>query len=137
MDPSLVLPLPLWHNNRVMSRQMRFILFLLAILVGIVLGLLYGWEINPVKYVDTTPNSLSEDYKTDYVLMVAEIYHADGDLAGARTRLEDLGKPALESVQQAILSGEENDYISADLEQMRGLASALQNQAPPTGTPGP
>ena len=47
----------------------RWILFIFAILVGAGLGLLYGWVINPVDYVDTTPDTLRIDYKTDYVLM--------------------------------------------------------------------
>jgi hypothetical protein len=52
----------------IMSRWTRF---LIAIAVGLALGLLYGWVLSPVKYVDTTPNTLRADYQTDYVLMVA------------------------------------------------------------------
>jgi hypothetical protein len=35
-------------------------------------GLLYGWMVNPVRYVNTTPDTLRADYQLDYVLMVAE-----------------------------------------------------------------
>ena len=50
---------------------------LILAIIGIALGLLYGWVIEPVKFVDTTPASLRADYQTDYVLMVAEAYRSD------------------------------------------------------------
>ncbi len=69
----------------------RWIRFFLVIAIGAAGGLFYGWVINPVKYVDTTPDTLRIDYKSDYVLMVAESYGADGDLALAARRLALLG----------------------------------------------
>ena len=57
----------------------RWILFIIAILAGAGLGLLYGWVINPVDYVDTAPDTLRIDYKTDFVLMVAEAYQGESD----------------------------------------------------------
>ena len=50
-------------------------------------GLFYGWVVNPVEYVDIAPESLRVDYKTDYVLMVAEAYQVDHDLGLAVRRL--------------------------------------------------
>jgi hypothetical protein len=70
----------------------RWLRFILAIVTGIGLGLLVGWLISPVKYVNTTPDSLGGDYKTDYVLMVAEVYQAEGNLTLAAQRLALLGK---------------------------------------------
>ena len=49
----------------------RWTLFLLVILLGLGLGLVYGWVINPVSFQDTTLNNLRIDYKTDYTLLVA------------------------------------------------------------------
>ena len=45
----------------------RWTLPLLALLIGIALGLVYGWIISPVEYVDTTPDTLRADYRADYV----------------------------------------------------------------------
>ena len=45
---------------------------LLVLLLGIALGLLVGWVLVPIQYVDTTPDTLRGDYRADYVLMVAE-----------------------------------------------------------------
>jgi len=53
----------------------------------LVLGLFYGWEINPVQFVDTTPASMRADYRADYVLMIAEAFHTDQNADVAIRRL--------------------------------------------------
>ena len=115
----------------------RWFRFILAIVVGAVLGALYGWLINPVEYVNTTPASLKNDYKADYVLMVAEAYRADQDLDLAASRLALLGdKPPAETARQALLSAEPY-YKDSDLALMRLLSEALQDHPSPAGTPTP
>jgi hypothetical protein len=105
----------------------RWIRFFLAILVGASLGLLYGWVINPVEYVDTTPDTLKSDYKADYVLMVAEAHHRDGDLSLAVKRLALLGEtPPILQVYQASLLAERAGYSDADLTLIKELLGALQ-----------
>lgn len=117
-----------------MSRWTRF---LIAVLLGGALGLLYGWVINPVKYVDTTPDSLRADYRTDYVLMVAESYHANDDLPLAARRLALLGDaPPDELVQRAMVYGAQNGYASSDLDLLSQLASDLQTWNPILGAGG-
>jgi hypothetical protein len=105
----------------------RWIRFLFAILVGIALGLLYGWVVNPVEYVDTTPDTLRIDYKTDYVLMVAEAHHGVEDLGLAIRRLALLGDVSPEElVRQAISFAEKAGYSDDDINLMRALAEDLQ-----------
>lgn len=111
----------------------RWLLFLIAIAVGIAAGLTYGWVINPVEYVDTTPGSLREDYKADYVLMVAEAYAAEADLGLAARRLALLGDtPPVETVRQAMIYATrvQPGYAEADLDLMSRLASDLQSWDP-------
>ncbi len=43
-----------------------------GLVLGVWLGLWYGWRVSPVRYVSTTPDLLRQDYRDDYVLMVAE-----------------------------------------------------------------
>jgi hypothetical protein len=105
----------------------RWLGFLLAILVGAAAGMFYGWWINPVKYVDTTPSSLRIDYKSDYVLMVAEAYSVEGDPTQAVRRLALLGGQApLDMVREAILFAEKQGYTDTDTALMRSLAAALE-----------
>jgi hypothetical protein len=105
----------------------RWIGFIFSILVGVALGLAYGWIVSPVKYVDTSPDTLRIDYKTDYVLMVAEAYQNENDLGLAVRRLALLGNlsPA-EVVEQAIQFAQKYGYAEADITRMQGLWSELQ-----------
>ena len=106
-----------------MSRWLRF---LIVIIIGIALGLLYGWLIDPVDFVDTTPNTLRADYKADYVLMVAEIYSTDRDAEGAVIRLTFLGDPSpVDSVENAMIFAVETGYAAQDLRVLRDLSDAL------------
>jgi hypothetical protein len=107
-----------------MSRWFRF---LIAILVGIVLGLVYGWVISPVRYVDTSPDTLRVDYKTDYVLMVAEAYQHEKDLAQALRRLALLGETApVDITYQAIQFARQYGYNDGDINRMQTLMDDMQ-----------
>jgi hypothetical protein len=112
-----------------MSR--RLLGFLIAIVVGIAAGLLYGWVLNPVKYVDTTPDTLRADYKIDYVLMVAEAYRAQPDLSRAAHSLALLGsqQPADVTRQTAALA-RKGGYSKADLDDLDALTRAFQTWTP-------
>src|SRR5262245_21107464 len=61
-----------------------------GILIGVALGLFYTWGVDPVKYTDTPPDSLSAEYKNDYVIMIAQAYTLDHDFDLALTRLATL-----------------------------------------------
>lgn len=109
----------------------RWVKFLLSIAAGIGLGLLYGWVISPVKYTDTSPDTLRADYRADYVLMVAEIYHRERDISLAARRLAILGSAhpsqiAAESLDFALQHG----YSSQDLALLQELAWALLTWQP-------
>ena len=109
-----------------MSRWLRFFI---VIILGIAAGLVYGWVISPVEYTDTPPESLRADFKTDYVLMVAEVFAKEGDLDQALSRLAFLGTASLEIVQNAIVFAVENDYSGEDLLLLRDLSDALEVQS--------
>ncbi len=113
----------------------RWIPILFAALIGLALGLVYGWRINPVQYTDITPDVLRIDYRTDYVLMVAEAYHAEEDPALAAQRLAVFG-----SEPPALIAGEAYDYArqstypAEDLTLIQELTVALQAWQPVPGT---
>ena len=116
--------------------MVRWFRFLLVILIGIGLGLIYGWLVNPIEYVDTSPNTLRVDYKSDYVLMVAESYQLEQDTTLALRRLALLGSdPAADIVRQALLFAEKQGYTDADIALMRTLLMDIDNQTPLLETP--
>ena len=90
--------------------QARWLRFLIAILIGAGLGLLFGWVISPVKDVNTNPDLLKVDYQADYVLTVAEVYQSEGSLAMANQRLAMLGSaPAAQ-----LSNGSLKEYVNQD-----------------------
>ena len=118
----------------------RWLLSIIAIAIGIGLGLLYGWVISPVQFVDTTPASMRADYRADYVLMIAEAYHADQntDLAVRRLAVFGSNSPA-DIAAQALQTGQTIGYSAQDISTLQELTRALQAYQPaPTpieGTP--
>jgi len=121
---SLALQGGLWQNTSNMSRWVRFII---AVVIGGLIGVVYGWFINPVEYTDTAPAKMRVDYKTDYVLMVSEAFKEDGDMALAVERLAFLGGKSPDVVVfEAITFGEEKGYTEADLTLMMELADELE-----------
>jgi len=109
----------------------RWLLPLLALIIGISLGLVYGWVISPVQYVDTTPDTLRADYRADYVLMVAEAYQSeqDGDLAVRRLAI--LGsQPPGEIASQALAQARKLGYTESDISLIQKLTTAMQAWQP-------
>lgn len=116
-------------------RGKRFLFFLVMIGLGLALGLAYGWYISPNQNAETTPETLRADYRADYILMVAEIYSADGDLEQSARRLALLGdQPAISIVAEGIQTANRLGYPRADVSQMENLILALQGQSEPQPT---
>ena len=113
----------------------RWLPTFIALALGIALGLVYGWVINPVQYTDITPATLRIDYQTDYVLMVAEAYHAEQDPALAARRLAVLGsEPPAIIAREAENFARQAAYPSDDLTLIQDLTVALQTWQPVPGT---
>ncbi len=109
-------------------RTKRLFFFLLSIGLGVGLGLLYGWVINPPTAHDMQASELRSDYRTDYVLMVAEIYGDDLDLQAASARLSLVGDPQ-QLAQEAILAAQQTGYAFTDVETLARLLQGFQNAA--------
>lgn len=114
-------------------RASRLVLFMLTIAVGLILGVLYGWVIRPGDSRNLDLTTLSEDYKTDYVLMTAEVYGRDGNLAEAirRLALVDKNNPDL-VVAGAVLHATDLGYVDSDMQTLAHLSDALRSGLVPT-----
>lgn len=113
-----------------MSRNFLRALALGAI-VGLGLGLYYGWVVSPPERITSGPQALRQDYTDDYVLMIAEAYSLDGDLDLAKSRLaalglKDPGPPAAALTERLITAGQDN----ADIRRLAALAAALGHTTP-------
>jgi hypothetical protein len=116
----------------------RWSKFLIALILGAAAGLFYGWVVNPVEYVDIAPVSLRVDYKTDYVLMVAEAYQVDHDMGLAVRRLAQLGSSAPKDiVANALNYALQHDYAHQDLSLFQLLSEDLLTWNPNQEVPTP
>jgi len=100
---------------------------LLALLLGLGLGLAYSWLIAPLRVIDADPVALRADFKDSYRSAIASAYAATGNLPRAQARLALLGDAnSIETLnsqaQRLIASGE---FVQAD--QLVALAIALED----------
>lgn len=110
-------------------RRGRLIGFILAILLGVTGGLVYGWLYYPARVSSSAPQSLRADYKADYVLMVAELYAVEGNLEDAVDLLDEI-RPAdpIGAVQRGLLTAQEMGYADWEMRLIADLEIALQQQ---------
>ena len=114
----------------------RWIKFLIAVILGIALGLVYGWVVSPAEYVDIAPEALRADYRADTVLMAATIFRADGDIDAAARSLTLLGSdPPVDIASESLTYAFENNTPVSDLQLIEELVTALQTWQPAGGAP--
>lgn len=104
---------------------------LTGVVLGIILGILFAWVISPVKYVDTAPESLKDEFKDQYRVLIASAYVANGDLVRAKARLElldeaDIYLVVAEQAQQMLAEGGSVEEAQA----LGKLALSLSQEIP-------
>lgn len=111
--------------------MVRKLIFFIVLLLSLGAGLLFGWVIKPGIQFQNPISSLREDFKSDYVLMVAEVYNKDADLDAAAARLEVLDKSSpTRSALIATAYARNAGYSVNDLDLMLALARDMQNLMP-------
>jgi hypothetical protein len=107
-------------------RVSRFFWFLFSILLGAAAGLGVGWYLRPASLGDAALAELRADYRCDYVLMVAEVFDVEKDVALAVERLKVFGdEPPARLVQIAVVQAGELAYDRRDLELLAKLSQAV------------
>jgi len=102
-----------------------------GLILGIALGLVYGWLIRPSEYTGSSPAALREDHVIDYVLMTAQAINNEQDLDQAKRWLSYLGTlDAEEYVQSALAYAQEHDFNQTDISRLRELAEKLVRRPP-------
>jgi hypothetical protein len=71
--------------------ERKWTLGVIGLILGIVLGVVYAWVINPVEWVNGEPSNLRKDLQADYLRMVIDSYGVNQDADLATTRYENLG----------------------------------------------
>ncbi len=106
---------------------MRKIIFILiALAIGVAMGLAVGWYVWPVTYTESAPTRMRQDWKDEAVWMAAQAFAYDRDLEAAQARLrplssDDLGKLVLDRTEKAIEQNLPPQHITS----LARLAAAL------------
>jgi hypothetical protein len=104
----------------------RYYPVLFGLILGIAVGLLYGWVIRPIQIVESTPNTLRDDYQTDLILMIAEAYENEKDLDLALQRFEFMDlEPPVEILQAAITYSQDHDFKVIEVQRLDELLDDL------------
>lgn len=103
----------------------------IALLAGVVLGLVYGWAIDPAEFTDVTPNLLSADYRADYVLMIAEAHQSEQNAETSARRLAVIASdPPAEIVSAALDYARLNGFTQNEIALLQELLSSMQTYQP-------
>jgi hypothetical protein len=108
-------------------KPIHWIFVILAFLAGIGAGVAYGWYVDPVEFFDLTPDTLRADYKTDYVLMVAEAHRLEQDPGTAARRLAIFGAQTPSAIaSEALDYARANGFSDSDIALLQELVTAMQ-----------
>ena len=109
------------------ENQRKSPLYLITGLVlGLILGIFYGWVINPTRYVDISPQSLLNEQKKQYMLLISQSYQANEDIGRSYARIKQMMDPVdMDQLRTMLLAMEmDNDYRD-QFEVMRNFINDL------------
>jgi hypothetical protein len=109
----------------------NWIKIIIVVMIVVSLVLLYVWVIYPIEYTDITPNILREDYRADYVLMVAEAHENEQDAESATRRLAIFGSDSpAQIVASALEYANKNGFSQNEIILLQRLLTAMQTYQP-------
>lgn len=119
------------------KRKINWKITSVAILFGLAVGIIYGWVIDPIEWVDAGTQHLRADLQEDYVRMIIDSYSLNDNEDLAIYRLNELG---LEKSAE-LLALIANNPISQDTGRVQQLSALVSRgveggQALPTGSEG-
>ncbi len=102
---------------------------LTGLVIGGIAGLLFAWMVQPVRYTNTAPSTLSSEYKDKYRSLIAAAYMANNDLVRAKARLAllkdaDIYRSVAEQAQRSMAAGD-----SPEEARVLGVLAMALNQA--------
>ncbi len=98
-----------------------------ALVVGMALGLLYGWVIDPVEWVNGTPEQMRADLQQDYLRMVIESYSVSRNAPLALERYRALGSAAADTL--AAVAAQPGEIDPTAIQRFRAAIEILEPAA--------
>lgn len=93
-----------------------------GVVVGLLLGILYAWVINPVEWKDASVEHIRADLQDDYLRMAVESYNLTHDVDAAQARYSALGEMGEETM--AIIVANPNPQGAAAVVEFRNAIGA-------------
>lgn len=72
---------------------------ILSIFAGFILGLIWGWVIQPVQWKDADPSYLALGYQEDYLRMAIDSYAVNPDAGAALNRYQAVGVSGIDTLK--------------------------------------
>jgi hypothetical protein len=110
-----------------------------GLIIGILIGLFFGWIVWPVEWTNATPESLSPAWQEEYLRMSIQAFGSSGDAVSAQRQYNALGDAAADTMARVIQSPQmlSPDLISSYATLVTGQAVApVQPGVTPPTTPG-
>lgn len=104
----------------------------IALIVGIILGVFYAWQINPVEWINAEPAQLRDVWQIDYLRMVIDSYAVNLDPTLAQDRYERLG-----DARADILAEVGKDPGELDPSEIQKFQALVAVESPIEATPEP
>ncbi len=113
-------------------RRLTFAALVIGAVIGLSLGLVYAWEINPVIQTDVSAWQLNSDGQIDWLIAVSVAWAHDGDLVLAANRLNELhwSDQTFQKVAEAACDLARSSYAQsqAGLVAIRSMVALAQSQ---------
>lgn len=108
------------------QRQGHFYL-ITGLVIGLLIGIFYGWVINPTRYIDITPQSLHVDFQKQYILLIAQSYQVNEDIGRSYSRILQISDPVdMDSLRTLLLEMESDPEYAPYFDTMRTLINDLE-----------
>jgi len=119
------------------SSCLTWFFVVLVAIAGLALGLLIGWVIWPVEWINASPENLRFEFQRDYMEMAIDSYQVNQNAELARQRYDQLGEkgPAVLASVQANptwVTSEEADQFTAAVSSVPATVSTEPSTNPAT-----
>lgn len=108
-----------------------------GLILGIILGLIYAWAINPVKWTDAPVSGLRADLKEEYLRMAIDSFSVSQDAALAQSRFNSLGSDKDDILARVVATpGAQSQALVAFSAAAKGApVTSVTTPTPEGGTP--
>lgn len=113
-----------------MNRLSTPLFILLGLAIGIGLGLAVGWVFWPTQFTDANPAVLDDTYRRDYLLLIADSYALDNNLAVAQQRIDTLGEDGAQFALSVLIDMILRQQDEAAIRRLTRLTSDLGQYTP-------